>query len=138
MDTSDLNSQSDGFSECDSYERYIEPYSLPHCINLANMCKVNEAHHILEVGCSTGELSLFLMKTLTQECLITSIDISEERIARANSKKAKLEQSLKTSQVEQNFEVGEAQSLEQIKNSSIDVYLSPIVLHIVENPEKML
>lgn len=60
----------------DSYERYIEPYSLPHCINLANMCQVNSAKNILEVGCSTGELSLFLLKSLTHDCHLTSIDIS--------------------------------------------------------------
>lgn len=34
--------------------------------------------------------------------------------------------------------VDDAESLPKIKDSSIDVYLSPLVLHVVTSPKKML
>ena len=118
------------------YSRMIEKPNLQLGISLSRMLNLQTANNIVEVGCGSGLLSLYLLQNLPPGRKITSIDLSNEMISIAQQTKASL--ASKINNIDQEFIEGNAEDLSFIPNESVDAYLSSLCLHLVSDPNKAL
>jgi len=118
------------------YANNLEVFNTIGGIAMVNAISFKEGMTILEVGCGSGCLSCYLLQTLSFKCTIISIDLSDEMIKLANARKNAI--SYDKNLIIHEFRVGNAEDLNLIGSETIDVYISPLCLHIVTDPLKML
>ena len=133
--TSDNVQQRWNFS-APTYAKMTEESNLQLGLSLARMLSVSSAANILEAGCGSGMLTLELLMSLPSGVNYTSIDISDEMINIANKRKEAI--APKLNDINHTFIRADVEDLSAIPDESIDVYLSPLCLHITPNPSKAL
>lgn len=94
---------------------------------LAERLGVQEGSRVLDVGCGTGRLALWLAERVGVTGLVAGIDPLEERITIARSRGGAVR-----------FEVGQAEDLRAFEDASFDVVCMSSVLHWVEDKAKAL
>jgi len=163
LTSKELESIWDSYSEF--YSRLISPNKLHMSLCMAQICDLSKKNSILEVGTGEGLLGveLALRKPLNANLYLT--DISEEmcrytstRIQILNKGLLKCDQELIRSaleplsddsitfEVEKDFKELNTKILKtdsqelptEIGTSTIDLYISSLVLHLVPDPSKML
>lgn len=122
------------FSEL--YGGEIEIVSLPAGLALSRMLKIEGKNNILEVGCGSGELTLYWLRHLSDGCKYTSVDLSDDMLKMAAKKKEGIKDKLNN--IDHSFVNLNAEDLNSIGNESIDIYIASLVLHLTPNPEKLL
>ena len=91
---------------------------------LAEMCRIDETSHVLNVGCGTGTNSIYLAKKYG--CRVTGVDIAEPMIRKA------VENAEESGQGELvDFKVGDAYNL-QFPEDSFDVVITVFVSQFLE------
>jgi len=118
------------------YGDNIEDSNMQSGVALSRMLKLETAQNILEVGCGTGKLSLHWLQILPPGTKYTSVDISEKMIQIAEKRKEDLIHRI--NEIDHAFKVGNAENLDFIPDESIDVYLAPLCMHLVNDPNKAL
>ncbi len=82
---------------------------------------------VLEVGCGSGFVTEFLSKAIGKEGFVISVDIQEEMIKKAQSKRGYLQNV--------DFRTSSASNLSSIKNEEIDLAFLYYSFHEIEDKE---
>ena len=80
----------DGLSE--AFDRFSEKFSTPLARRLLDAAQVGPADRVLDVGTGTGVVALLAAARVAPEARVVGIDISEEMLATARAKAARLPQ----------------------------------------------
>merc|ERR1711975_132660 len=103
--------------------------NLAPAIKMANTMKIDQAQTAIDIGCGSGEFSLWCLKSLPNLKTLYSTDISEDMIALAKEKaNTQLPPNIKTNHV---LEVADAMDLKCVKDGEVDVAIINLVLHHV-------
>lgn len=119
-----------------TYVQVLEKTNLQLGLSLTRMLQIDSAKNIVEIGCGSGILAVDLLQTLPKGVKYTSIDISEEMIKTAEARKQAL--ASKLNEIDHKFVLTNGEDLSFIPDESIDVYFSPLCLHLTPDPDKAL
>ncbi len=100
----------------------LHPGGLHITKELAELCKVDEHKHVLDVASGTGESACFLAKSFG--CRVTGVDASEKMVEKAREKARQRGLSVE-------FRVGDAHNL-PFEANSFDVVISECTLSLLD------
>ncbi|CAD8139292.1 unnamed protein product [Paramecium octaurelia] len=128
-------------------------------LSLMNMLRFEEAEDILDAGCAGGQLHQYILQQRKKNCKLTGCDYSIEMVKLATARMLKFLNNplqggiseispqdvenvdLNSPLLEQNnYKIfqGDVQSLPQLNNNQFDIYISNMVLHLVENKDQAI
>ncbi|CAK85212.1 unnamed protein product (macronuclear) [Paramecium tetraurelia] len=136
-------------------------------LSLMNMLRFEEAEEILDAGCAGGQLHQYILQQKKNNCKLAACDFSIEMVKLAAARMLKFLNnplhggiseispeeienadlstfdisSLDCPLLEQNnYKIfqGDVQSLPQLNNNQFDIYISNMVIHLVENKDQAI
>ncbi|CAD8043049.1 unnamed protein product [Paramecium primaurelia] len=128
-------------------------------LTLMNMLRFEQADEILDAGCAGGQLHQYILQQRKKNCKLTACDFSMEMVKLASARMLKFLNNpldgaiseisaqeienvdLNSPLLEQNkYKVfqGDVQSLPQLNDNQFDIYISNMVIHLVENKDLAL
>ncbi|CAD8135601.1 unnamed protein product [Paramecium pentaurelia] len=128
-------------------------------LTLMNMLRFEQADEILDAGCAGGQLHQYILQQRKKNCKLTACDFSMEMVKLASARMLKFLNNpldgaiseisaqeienvdLNSPLFEQNkYKVfqGDVQSLPQLNDNQFDIYISNMVIHLVENKDLAL
>ena len=116
----------DGVSE--AFDRFSERFSTPLARRLVDAAQVGPADRVLDVGTGTGVVALLAAARIAPEARVVGIDISEEMLATARAKAARLPQA---DRIE--LRRVDVQTLD-VPDASFDVVLSLFAIQHLPDP----
>jgi ubiquinone/menaquinone biosynthesis C-methylase UbiE len=120
----------DGVGE--AFERLSDRFSSPLARRLLEAAEVGPGDHVLDVGTGTGVVAFPAAARVAAEGTVLGIDISEEMLARARDKAARM---LEPGNV--TFRIMDAQAL-ALPDASFDVAVSLFAIHHLPDPQAAL
>ena len=116
-------------SKAQYYKDSFEDITFPAALTLANMLELSKSKDVIEVACATGKFSVFCLSNYPNIQNFTSCDISDSMIELAKQRKAEALGIHKS--INHEFKAGNAEDLKDVKDESIDTYISNLCINLV-------
>ncbi|CAD8061108.1 unnamed protein product [Paramecium sonneborni] len=128
-------------------------------LSLMNMLRFNEAEEILDAGCAGGQLHQYILQQRKNTCKLTACDFSLQMVKVAATRMLKFLNNPLSGEImeispleienvdlncplleQNNYKIfqGDVQSLTQLNNNQFDIYISNMVIHLVENKNQAI
>ena len=121
------------------YGDFLEFYNLPLGVQIWHMLYKPRFVTFVEAGCGSGHFLNYLIKDISFGCSIFASDLSDKMLTKATERNQDIiREKKKKMQIEVFYQNCPNEKLKGLTSAGVDVYVSNLTLHLVNEPEKML